>query len=58
MTWFSEMEGKGLVEDRAGFKAALLVQRNASDKNRLDILVPPNLVNGLDVVAASLQFRL
>lgn len=58
MTWFSEMEAKGLVEDRAGFKAALQVNRNTSDRNRLDILVPPNLVNGLDVVAASLQFRL
>jgi phage tail sheath gpL-like len=58
MTWFTEMEAKGLVEDRAGFKAGLAVVRDPTDRNRLNILVPPNLVNGLDVVATSMQFRL
>jgi phage tail sheath gpL-like len=45
---------KGTFEQ---FKAELVVERNASDPNRIDIICPPDLMNNLLVTAASLQFR-
>lgn len=58
LTWFSDNEALGLVEDKDAFKKNLQVVRNQQDPNRLDFLVPPNLVNGLDVIAALFQFGL
>jgi phage tail sheath gpL-like len=57
LAWFREMEELGLVENFDQFKRDL-VQRNGSDPNRLDLLIPPDLINGLVVVAAQVQFRL
>jgi phage tail sheath gpL-like len=48
----------GLVEDLEQFKTDLVVQRNANDPNRLDALLPPNLVNQLRVVAGKIEFLL
>ena len=36
----------------------LVVERDQSDPNRLNFLLPPDLINQLMVTAASLQFRL
>jgi len=58
ITWFREMEELGLVENFDQFKRDLVVERNVSDPNRLDFLLPPDLINGLIVVAAQMQFRL
>ncbi|HEY0190803.1 MAG TPA: phage tail sheath C-terminal domain-containing protein, partial [Kofleriaceae bacterium] len=58
VTWFREMEELGLVENFDAFKSALLVERNLQDPNRLDFLLPPNLINQLVVTAAQIQFRL
>lgn len=55
---FREWEELGLVENFDQFKADIIVERNASDPNRLDVLLPPDLVNGLRVVATQIQFRL
>ena len=52
------LEYLGLVENTEGFKAALIVERNVNDPNRLDVLYPPDLVNQLDVFAVLAQFRL
>lgn len=49
---------RGLVENIEGFKAGLIVQRNALDPSRLDVQMPPDLVNGLIVTAIQIQFRL
>jgi len=38
--------------------ANLIVERNADDPNRLDVLLPPDLVNQLRVFAVLAQFRL
>jgi phage tail sheath gpL-like len=35
-----------------------VVERNAADPNRLDFLLPPDLINGFIVGAANIQFRL
>lgn len=55
---FREWEELGLVENFDQFKADLIVERNASDPNRLDVLLPPDLINGLRVVATKIEFRL
>ncbi len=56
--WFREMEELGLVEGFDQFKTDLVVERNVSDPNRLDFLLPPDLINQLVVSAVSIQFRL
>lgn len=58
VAWFREMELLGLVENFDQFKNDVVVERNAVDPNRLDFLLPPDLINQLIVTAASLQFRL
>ena len=55
---FRQWETRGLVENADAFKDALVVERNASDPNRLDFLIPPDLVNQLRVVAATISFTL
>ena len=58
ISWFREQEEAGLVEGGEQFKAGLIVERNAGDRNRLDFLLPPDLVNQLRVVGAQIQFIL
>jgi phage tail sheath gpL-like len=58
ITWFREMEELGLVEGFDQFKRDLVCERNVSDPNRLDFLLPPDILNGLIVVGAQIQFRL
>ncbi len=55
---FREWEDLGLVENIDDFKANLIAERNVSDPNRLDVLLPPDLVNQLRIVANKIQFRL
>ena len=55
---FREWEDLGLVENIDDFKANLIAERNVSDPNRLDMLLPPDLVNQLRIVANKIQFRL
>jgi phage tail sheath gpL-like len=58
IAWFTEMEELGLVEDLAQFKRDVVVERNSSDPTRLDILLPPNIVNPLLQTATKFEFRL
>ncbi len=58
ITWFREMEELGLVEGADQFKRDLVCERNASNPNRLDFLLPPDLINQLMITAAQVQFRL
>lgn len=55
---YRELEYSGLVENVAAFKANLIVERNAADPNRVDVLYPPDLINQLRVFAVLAQFRL
>lgn len=55
---FREWEAAGLVENFEQFKAELIVERNANDRNRLDVLAPPDLVNQFRVFAQQVQFIL
>lgn len=58
LAWFRQMEELGLVENFEQFARDLVVQRNALDRNRLDFLLPPDLVNQFIVGAAKVQFLL
>lgn len=55
---YRQLELAGLVENFELFKKNLLVERNATDPNRVDVLFPPDLINGLRVFALLNQFRL
>jgi phage tail sheath gpL-like len=55
---FREMENNGIVEGLDQFKADLVVERNATDKNRVDALIPPDLVGQFRVFAGQVQFIL
>lgn len=56
--WFTQNEERGLVENRDAFLSGLVVERNATNPNRIDILVTPNLVNQARQFATSLKFQL
>ncbi len=55
---FREWEENGLVEGFDQFKSELIVERNSDNPNRIDILMPPDLVNQLVMVATKIQFLL
>lgn len=55
---FRELEEAGLVEQLDQFIADLIVERDGSDPNRVNALVPPDLVNQFRSFAAQVQFRL
>lgn len=55
---YSDLELDGIVENGEAFRAALIVERNANNPNRLDVLLPPDYVNQLRIFAMLNQFRL
>ncbi|KAB0979389.1 phage tail protein, partial [Cronobacter sakazakii] len=55
---YRQLEREGIVENFDLFQQYLIVERNASDPNRLDVLFPPDYVNQLRVFAVLNQFRL
>jgi phage tail sheath gpL-like len=53
-----QWEAAGLVENIEQFKRELIVRRSDTDRTRVDIRMPPDLVNQLRVIAAQIQFIL
>jgi phage tail sheath gpL-like len=53
-----EWAQNGLIENLAQFREDLVVERNGSDRDRVDTLVPPDIVNQFRVFAAQIQFIL
>ncbi len=53
-----EWEKDGLVENLDQYKQELIVERNDSDRNRADLMIPPDIVNQLRIFAAKVQFIL
>jgi phage tail sheath gpL-like len=53
-----QWEAAGLLENFEQFRTDLVVERNATDRNRVDALIPPDLVNQFRVFAAGVQFIL
>lgn len=58
LAWFRDLEEAGLVENVDQFKADLVIERDASDQNRVNAVLPPDLINQFRVFAAQIQFRL
>ena len=55
---YRDQESLGWVENVAAFIENLVVERNGDDPTRVDILFPPDLVNGLHIFAVLFQPRL
>jgi phage tail sheath gpL-like len=55
---FSQLRDVGLIENFDEFVENLVVQRNLSDRNRVDVLLPPDLINQFRVLATLIQFIL
>jgi phage tail sheath gpL-like len=55
---FRQWEGMGLVENIGQFKRDIVCRRSTTDPNRLEWILPPDLVNQFRVGAASIQFIL
>lgn len=55
---YQKLEEKALVENLEAFKQALIVERDATDPNRLNVSIGPDLVNQLRIFATLCQFRL
>jgi len=55
---YSELVTAGIVEDIDSYKNLMVVERNANDPNRVDVLASPDLVNQLRILAALVAFRL
>jgi phage tail sheath gpL-like len=51
-----EWEEAGLIEDMEQLKTDLIVERNLNDRNRLDAMLPTNLVNQFHIFAAQISF--
>ncbi|HGP0311689.1 TPA: phage tail sheath subtilisin-like domain-containing protein [Citrobacter freundii] len=58
LSTYRQMEREGIVENYDLFKAHLIVERDANDPSRINVLYPPDYVNQLRVFALLNQFRL
>lgn len=55
---YRELEEAGIVENFDAFKRDLLVERSGNDRNRVDVMMPPDLVNQFRVLAIVNRFIL
>lgn len=55
---YRELEEAGIVENFDQYKADLIVERNKDDRNRVDVLSPPDLVNQFRIFAMKIGFVL
>ncbi len=58
VAWARDMAARGLVENVDAFAELVICERNAQDPNRLDWLLPPDLVNQFRVAGVQIQFIL
>lgn len=55
---FTLLRDVGLIENLDEFIENLVVERNVTDVNRIDVLLPSDLINQFRVLAANIQFIL
>jgi phage tail sheath gpL-like len=55
---YRQLESLGMVQNADAFKEGLVVEQNASNPNRVDVLWPGTLIDQLRVFALLAQFRL
>ncbi len=55
---FTQLRDVGLIENLSEFTQNLIVERSLSDRNRVDVLLPPDLINQFRILATVIQFIL
>lgn len=55
---FTQLRDKGYIENLEDFVTNLIVERDVTDRNRVNVLLPTDLINQFRILAASLQFIL
>ncbi|MGY2732389.1 phage tail sheath subtilisin-like domain-containing protein [Sphingomonas sp. UYP23] len=55
---YRDLEGQGMVQQAAAFAAGLVVEKDAINPNRVNVLLPAVLIDQLRTFAVLLQFRL
>jgi phage tail sheath gpL-like len=55
---FKLWEENGLVEGAEQFKTDLLVERDTADRNRINAIIPPDIINQFRVFAGKVEFLL
>jgi phage tail sheath gpL-like len=53
--WYDDLIAQGIVQDKDGFSAGLVVEIDAANDKRLDVLWPGKMVGDLDIVALAAQ---
>jgi phage tail sheath gpL-like len=55
---FTNLRDQGLIENLNDFIDNLIVERNETDVNRVDVLLPPDLINQFRILAGLIQYIL
>lgn len=55
---YRQLEGEGMVQDSTAFAAGLIVEKDATNPNRVNVQWPGKLINQLRTFALLAQFRL
>ena len=55
---FSELQSVGLIENLEDFIENLIVERNSTDRNRVDVLLAPTLIGQFRMLATKIEFLL
>lgn len=55
---YDELVAGFIMEDMPGFKSGLKVERDANDRNRMNVLAPPDVVNQFRIFAMRTRFVL
>jgi len=55
---FTELRDAGLIENIDDFANNLVVERDTTDVNRVNVLLPPDLINQFRILAGTIQFVL
>lgn len=55
---FTLLRDDGIIENLSDFVENLVVERDSTDVNRVNVLLPPDLINQFRIIAAQIQFIL
>lgn len=58
VAWARQMQERGLIEGLEQFVDDLIVERNKDNRNRMDVLLPPDITNQLMITAVKIGFLL
>lgn len=56
--WFKDLQALGIVENYDQFARELLIERDLSDENRVNAIMPPDFVNNFLIFAGKISYKL